>query len=489
MATRAPSNEASPPSPDLEKDVDRKDAGFVVGWEGKSDPGDPLNTPHKRRWVMTWVLGVACACVTCCSSMASATYPGMEADYGVGREVCTLSISLFVAGLGVGPLFLGPASEFIGRSRVLHLSFAVFWLFNLPVAFANNIAVHLIFRFFTGFAGSAFLSVSGGAVSDVFPNHLVGTPMMVWSAAPFIGPTLGPLVSGFINQNMSWRWAYYVIIIWAAIMMALLLLFVPETYSPELLRRRASRMRKETGDTRWVAPVEMTERHIGQALLKSCKTPFILLTTQMMVLFLDIWSALVLGILYLSFGGLPYIFQTQYGFTVEQSGLCFLGIGLGQVLAVLSQPLFHRHYRQIAARSPDGIAPPESRLIPGFFGVIACPLGLLLLGLLSFENVPWILPILGSLFFGVGMVYSFTSTFTYLVDAYRPVAASALASNSFLRSAFAAGFPLFGHQLYVRLGAIGGTCLLAGLMALTIPLPFVFYRIGARIRQRSPFSP
>jgi hypothetical protein len=52
---------------------------------------------------MTWVLGVACACVTCCSSMASATYPGMEADYGVGREVCTLSISLFVAGLGVGP--------------------------------------------------------------------------------------------------------------------------------------------------------------------------------------------------------------------------------------------------------------------------------------------------------------------------------------------------------------------------------------------------
>jgi hypothetical protein len=76
----------------------------------------------------------------------------------------------------------------------------------------------------------------------------------------------------------------------------------------------------------------------------------------------------------------------------------------------------HRHYRQIAARSPGGIAPPESRLIPGFFGVVACPLGLLLLGLLSFENVPWILPILGSLFFGVGMVYSFTSTFTYLVE-------------------------------------------------------------------------
>ena len=89
-------------------------------------------------------------------------------------------------------------------------------------------------------------------------------------------------------------------------------------------------------------------------------------------------------------------------------------------------------------------------------------------------------------------------------SAYRPVAASALASNSFLRSAFAAGFPLyvsyvvrlldtkadirFGRQMYERLGPVGGTCLLAGLLFLATPLPFVFYRIGGRIRERSPFA-
>jgi hypothetical protein len=75
-----------------------------------------------------------------------------------------------------------------------------------------------------------------------------------------------------------------------------------------------------------------------------------------------------------------------------------------------------------------------------------------------------------------------------LRSAYRPVAASALASNSFMRSAFAAGFPLFGQQLYGRLGAVGGSCLLGGLMCLTIPLPFVFHRIGARVRERSDFA-
>jgi len=63
--------------------------------------------------------------------------------------------------------------------------------------------------------------------------------MVFFSASPFIGPVLGQLISGFINQNTDWRWSYYTIIIWAAVMFALLMVFVPETFSPELLRRRA----------------------------------------------------------------------------------------------------------------------------------------------------------------------------------------------------------------------------------------------------------
>ena len=74
-----------------------------------------------------------------------------------------------------------------------------------------------------------------------------------------------------------------------------------------------------------------------------------------------------------------------------------------------------RKYRQ-AAEANGGKAPPEARLVPGFYGAVFAPLGLLLLGLLSFKNVPWILPIIGSSFFGIGMVYAYTSTFTYLVE-------------------------------------------------------------------------
>jgi MFS family permease len=82
------------------------------------------------------------------------------------------------------------------------------------------------------------------------------------------------LVSGFINEHTNWRWTYYLIIIWAAVMLALLLVFVPESYSPELLRRKAKRLRKETGDERWISPVEKLNRTFWEALKKSIKTPF-----------------------------------------------------------------------------------------------------------------------------------------------------------------------------------------------------------------------
>lgn len=64
---------------------------------------------------------------------------------------------------------------------------------------------------------------------------------MIWSAAPFIGPVLGPLIAGFINENTSWRWTFYVVLIWAFIMTVLVIVFVPETYDPALLQRKAQR--------------------------------------------------------------------------------------------------------------------------------------------------------------------------------------------------------------------------------------------------------
>jgi hypothetical protein len=104
---------------------------------------------------------------------------------------------------------------------------------------------------------------------------------------------------------------------------------------------------------------------------------------------------------------------------------------------------------------------------------INLPPGLFWLAFTTYPHVHWIAPIIASIPFGAGVYFVFTSVFTYLVTAYRPIAASAMASNSAMRSTFAAAFPLFAGAMYHRLGTVGATALLAGLTLMMAPLPWV----------------
>lgn len=113
--------------------------------------------------------------------------------FGCSEEVATLGLSTFIWGLGVGPLFLAPLSEFFGRRIIYNVSFTFFLIWLIPCAVAQNIETLIVVRFFGGISGSAFLSVAGGTVGDMFPRHQLAAPMMVFTASPFLGPQIGPL--------------------------------------------------------------------------------------------------------------------------------------------------------------------------------------------------------------------------------------------------------------------------------------------------------
>lgn len=99
------------------------------------------------------------------------------------------------------------------------------------------------------------------------------------------------------------------------------------------------------------------------------------------------------------------------------------------------------------------------------------PISLFWLAFTTYPHVHWIVPMLASVPFGAAILFCFASIFTYTVTAYRPIAASAMAANTFVRTASAAAFPLFADQMYHRLGTAGATALLAGLTTLAAPLP------------------
>ena len=78
---------------------------------------------------------------------------------------------------------------------------------------------------------------------------------------------------------------------------------------------------------------------------------------------------------------------------------------------------------------------------------------------------------------------------TYLVDTYLSHAsASAVAANGLLRYTFGAAFPLFTIQMYQRLGINWATSLLGFLSVALLPIPFVFYVFGPKLRSKSAFT-
>lgn len=176
---------------------------------------------------------------------------------------------------------------------------------------------------------------------------------------------------------------------------------------PILLRNKARQMRKDTGDDRWLAPTEKVHKSVLNAVGHSLLRPFQLLIFEPMCLNLCLYSAILLGILYLFFGAFPLVFGTNHGFNLWQIGLSFMGIGVGMVIAITSDPVWHRIRGRLMRdlEKETGVAgqsEPEFRLPSAIVGAFLVPAGIFMFGWSTYPWVHWIVPIIGSTIFGAG---------------------------------------------------------------------------------------
>lgn len=76
-----------------------------------NEASNPKNLPLHRKWLIVIMISISCCCVTCASSMYTSTYDQIEPEFGISQEVAILGLSLFVIGLGLGPMISAPLSE------------------------------------------------------------------------------------------------------------------------------------------------------------------------------------------------------------------------------------------------------------------------------------------------------------------------------------------------------------------------------------------
>lgn len=117
---------------------------------------------------------------------------------------------------------------------------------------------------------------------------------------------------------------------------------------------------------------------------------------------------------------------------------------------------------------------------------ILCPLGELWFAWTCVPaSIHWAVPIASGIPFGAGNTAVFIYASNYLVHSYGIYAASAMAGNSLVRSLLGGTLPLAGPAMYSALGANWAGTLLGALEIVIIPIPFIFYRYGAKIRMKS----
>lgn len=268
-------------------------------------------------------------------------------------------------------------------------------------------------------------------------------------------------------------------------MIILTMIWYRETYAPVILKRKAARLRKATGNPD-LRSIRDTGESITQLFSTALARPLKLLFCSPIVSMMALYSATTYGYLYLMFTTITSIFEEKYKFSPGVAGLAYLGFGIGCMIGlIITGMVANRIARNHVKR---GCFRPESRLLPMMVGCWFMPAGLFWYGWSTQAGTHWIVPIIGTSCFAIGLMAVFSSISTYLVDSYLRYAASVTAANTALRSLVGALLPLAGPSMYDALGLGWGNSLLAFISLAMCAVPFFFWKYGAKIRTHPRFQ-
>ncbi|RJE21054.1 resistance protein [Aspergillus sclerotialis] len=362
-------------------------------------------------------------------------------------------VSVYVIGFAIGPLVLSPTSEIYGRLPITHASNVVFLIASILCTVAVNMPMLIVFRLVMGFSGCVPVTLGEGLIADLMPVEKRGTSLTIWTIGPLLGPVIGPyrgpVVGGYMAFGAGWRWTLWLEAILGVVSTIACIFLLRETYGPTLLQRKAKRLQKETGHE-MKTKFDKNETP-AQVIVNPISRPTKMLIRSPIVMVLSLYISVVYSYMYLLFTTFTRVFEHLYGFNSGEAGLAYLGLGVGFCIGQMTVGPFADWYAK-RQRTINGSMKPEDRLPPLLVGTSLVPIGLFWYGWSANALTHWIVPIIGTGFVGIGILYVFLPIQMYLIDAYTIYTASAIAANTVVRSIFGATIPLAGNALYDRLG-------------------------------------
>ncbi|OJD18176.1 hypothetical protein AJ78_01789 [Emergomyces pasteurianus Ep9510] len=447
--------------------------------------------PRRKRWTILSVVFFVQLSMNFNTSIYANAITPLEHHFSVSEQAARVGQMIFLVAYAFGSELWAPWSEELGRYPVMQLSLSLVNIWQIPCALARNYHTIVIGRFFGGLS-SAGGSVTLGMIADMWEPDDQQFAVAFIVLASVAGSVIAPIVGGFMEVYLDWRWNFWVQLIFGAAAQLAHLVIVPETRATILLDREAKR-RRRAGEVNIYGPGEIQGPGITMKEIAIIwARPFSMFVREPIVFCLSLLSGFSDALIFTFLESYQPVYA-QWGFSTIHIGLAFIPILIGYYIGYISfLPIMIKH-RKIHSKNPN-ILEPESRL---WWLLFTAPLETI--GLFGFAwtslgppQVHWIAPMIFSLLIAVANYCIYMGTIDYMVASYGPYSASATGGNALARDFLAGIAAMYSTPLYETIGnqyqlEWPSTILAIISFLVTIPI-YVFYWKGAVIREKSKFA-
>lgn len=411
--------------------------------------------PTWRKWMILSVIFLVQTSMNFNTSLYSNGVGGIAEEFGVSEQGARCGAMIYLITYAFGCELWAPWSEELGRKPILQLSMLLTNLWQLPVALAPNFATIMVGRTFGGLS-LAGGSVTLGMVADLWEadTQQYAVACVVFSSVA--GSVIGPLVGGFVQAFLPWRWTIWIQLIFGGFVQIMHLLLVPETRTTIMLDQLAKKKRKENPGLNIYGPNEVlswSERFSVREILITWIRPFKMLMTEPIVLTLSLLSGFSDALIFMFIQSFALVYE-NWNFSTVALGLSFLPILVGYVIAWLSFfPVIRKNTSQRQQNPLDEHMQYESRLWWLLYTAPCLSVGLI--GFAWTSSGPplhWMGTMVFSAIVGIANYSIYMTTIDYMVCAYGPYSASATGGNGFARDLLAGVLTVPATPFFTNIG-------------------------------------
>ncbi|KAJ5392963.1 hypothetical protein N7465_011937 [Penicillium sp. CMV-2018d] len=449
---------------------------------------------EKKKWTIITTIFLVQTSMNFNTSLYSNAAEGISKEFNVSMQAARCGAMIFLVLYAFGCELWAPWSEELGRKPILQASLFLVNIFQLPVALAPNFASILIGRALGGLS-TAGGSVTLGMIADMWEpdSQQYAVAAVVFSSVG--GSVLGPVVGGFVEAFLPWRWNIWIQLIFGGFVQIAHYLLVPETRTTVMMDRIAKNMRKSGENPNIYGPTEgmsFRQRFPPRELMATWIRPFKMFLTEPIVLVLSLLSGFSDALIFMFIQSLSLVYA-QWGFNTWQKGLAFIPIVIGYFIAWFSFfPIIKRNIKERRDNPESERAQYESRLWWLLYTAPCLPIGLIGFAWTSLPQCHWIGSMIFAAIIGIANYAIYMATVDYMICAYGPYSASATGGNGWSRDFLAGVLTIPATPFFTNIGGkyhleYASTILFCISLPLVVAV-YVIYWKGPTLRKRSPFA-